>query len=194
MRMKLLEDPRTPVVIAALLGLVAGVTAKQAVTIATGRIPKRVELVADVLILGMILIIVMYVYSLDPKMPPEAVALLSSTLAMWGPKGIAALVARIRQGMLGSAEAIGRSFLEPAHRPTIIEEGVVMNNDPNHGGRRQGELTQRPELMQKAHEEGVPIAKLRDVIPLEETPPDMLGVIQAAMGAEMKSDAEPPQG
>lgn len=165
-KLRLLEDPRLPTLIAAVLGLVAGLAAKQAISLQAGIVPKPLEVLADIMVLGVILIIVMTAHHLRPGMSVEAVALVSAVLAMWGPKGVGVLAARIRKGMMGSFEAMGKAIIEPiepVHRPTMVDTGgVVLNpHDPNFG--KPTAYPQGEELAASI----VPIAKLRDVLPLE---------------------------
>src|SRR5690349_3097542 len=117
-------DPRLPFLISAILGLIAGVAAKQAVSITAGHYPKPISILADVLILGIILIIVMYIHQVRPTIPLEGIALLSASLAMWGPRGIAALLSRFKVGALTAAEQAAKTLLnpvEPVRRPTVAE-------------------------------------------------------------------------
>jgi hypothetical protein len=159
---RLIEDPRLPALIAAVLGLIAGLAAKQAIALQAGVIPKPLEILADILILGMILIIVMTAHYYKPNMPVESVALMAAVLAMWGPRGVGALVAKIRKGMDSQLQSLAKTIIEPvepAHRATMVDtHGVVLNPDsPN-----QGEQSIHP-LPPAAS----PVAKLRDVLPLE---------------------------
>lgn len=110
--MRFQDNPKLGVLLVAIMGMVAGIAAKQSDVIYGGRWPKGRELFADILVLGMVLIIVMYVYTIRP-MPYEGVALLAGSLAMWGPKGIAALVSRFRKGALVAAQQAAKTILDP---------------------------------------------------------------------------------
>lgn len=158
------DDPRLPFVFTALLGMVAGVAAKQAVSISSGVYPKPVSIFADFLVLGMVFLIVMYIHSIDPKMPPEGIALLSAALAMWGPRGIAALLERFKSGALGAAQTMAKQMLvpvDPVNPPTVsaarIEEHEMAKDS----------TIESENLFAKT----APTRRLRDVIPLQETLP-----------------------
>jgi hypothetical protein len=114
-------DPRIPHLVAAVLGMFIGVAAKQAVHISSGKWPTWKSLLADVLILGIILLIVMYVNYMKP-MSLEGIALLSAALAMWGPKGIATLLERFKRVVLTTADqslrqSVGQSLREAESAP-----------------------------------------------------------------------------
>jgi hypothetical protein len=172
------EDPRLPYAIAAVLGMIAGVAAKQAVALQTGQFPKPILIIADFMVLGMVWLMAMYTHSKFPGVSIEGIALLSAALAMWGPKGIAALLGRFKVGALRAAEQAAHSILQPVDpisRPTVIEavdrekEEAVRHED--HFGRT------------------APIRKLRDTIPVDRdgTPADQ----QALIGRIDQVDTNP---
>jgi hypothetical protein len=156
------EDPRLPFLLSAVLGLIAGVAAKQAVSIQAGQYPRPVSILADFLVLGMVLLIVMYVHAIRPQVPLEGIALLSAALAMWGPRGIAALLNRFKKGALSAAESAARTFLdpvEPVRRPTVaeaVEEEKVEAMDP---------------ARENTSAKKAPVRRLRDVLPVEDKLP-----------------------
>jgi hypothetical protein len=153
------EDPRLPYAIAALLGMIAGVAAKQAVAIQSGNFPKPYAMLADILVLGMVWLIVMYVHGIRPGIPLEGIALLAAALAMWGPRGIAALLNRFKHGALNAADSFTRSVLdpvEPVHRPTVVDAVDRERQELD------GTIESENKFAQKA-----PIRKLRDKMPIE---------------------------
>jgi hypothetical protein len=153
------DDPRLPFAIAAVLGMIAGVAAKQAVAIQTGHYPRPIYIFADFLVLGIVWLIAMYTHKLWPDVALEGIALLSAALAMWGPKGIAILLKRFTTTAASAAEAVARSYIpvEPVHRPT--DEGGIERE-------RVEAMDSEDTSAKKA-----PIRKLRDVIPLEKELP-----------------------
>jgi hypothetical protein len=162
-------DPRLPYVVAIILGMIAGVAAKQAVSITAGKYPKPIGILADCLVLGIVFLIVMYVHAERPSIPVEGIALISSALAMWGPRGISALLQKFQVGALSAAEAAAKQFInpvEPVRRPTVPE--AVEH--------------EREEAMDPAretkHAQKAPVRRLRDIIPPEEQlPADELGLL-----------------
>jgi hypothetical protein len=154
------DDPRLPYAVAALLGMIAGVAAKQAVALQSGEIVRPIGILADILVLGMVWLLVMYVHSVRPGIPLEGIALISAALAMWGPKGIAALLTRFKKGALGAADQFTRSVLDPidpVHRPTVVE-ALDREKEEAMDGQTERENT---------YANKAPIRKLRDVIPPE---------------------------
>ena len=153
------SDPRLPFLIAALLGMIAGVAAKQAVSLSTGDVPRPISLLADFLVLGIIMLIVMYAHSKWPTISLEGIALLSAALAMWGPRGIAALLSKFKIVTLTAAEQYARSLspVEPTHRPTVSE---AVDREKEEAVRYEDDFGKK-----------APIRKLRDVIPVEEEIP-----------------------
>jgi hypothetical protein len=188
------EDPRLPYAIATVLGMIAGVAAKQAVALQSGQFPKPISIIADILVLGMIWLMAMYMHSKFPGITIEGIALLSAALAMWGPRGIAALLGKFKVGALAAAEQAARQMLpsvEPTHRPTVTEaidrereEAVEYDNRPRTEG-----------VYEQTHEDKVgrtaPIRKMRDVLGIEpNTPADemtLLGKID-----QVAPDYKPP--
>lgn len=152
------QDPRVPYIIAAILGMIAGVAAKQAVSITSGHYPKPISVLADFLVLGIIFLIVMYVHVEYPKITVEGISLLSAALAMWGPRGINALLHKFQKGALSAAEAAARQFIdpvEPVGPPTVSE----------------AKEQERKEAMDPERENRIaktaPVRRIRDIIPLE---------------------------
>ena len=176
------EDPRLPYVLAAILGMIAGVAAKQAVMIQTGVYPKPVSILADFLILGVVFLLSMYAHSVRPSIPVEGIALLSAALAMWGPRGIALLLSRFKKSALAAAEEAANSFIdpvEPIHRP-VVPEAVE----------REKEAAMNP-MTENLSAKTSPIRKLRDKIPVE----DQLPVSEAQLIADadrVAPDYKPP--
>jgi hypothetical protein len=154
------DDPRLPFAIAAILGMIAGVAAKQAVALSSGNIPRPIAIVADFLVLGIVWVIAMTTHSWKPNIPLEGIALLSACLAMWGPKGIAALLNRFKYFASTAADSILRSYLspvDPVHRPTVMEAVEREKEEAVYDEDRYAKVA--------------PIRKLRDIIPLEDTTP-----------------------
>ena len=154
------DDPRIPFAIAALLGMIAGVAAKQAVAIQSGLYPRPIGIFADLLVLGVVFLMAMYLHHWKPQLSVEAIALFSAAMAMWGPKGIAALASRWQRGALSAAETLARQMLkpvEPTHRATD-ETAPVRERSEEH--------TDENTFAKKS-----PIRKLRDVVPLKKDIP-----------------------
>jgi hypothetical protein len=175
------EDSRLQYAIAAILGMIAGVAAKQAVMMTSGQVPRPISLFADVLILGMIWIIAMYAHQRVPSLSLEAIALFSAALAMWGPKGINKLLVKFQQGALRAADTLVDTYLpqvDPVHRPTNI-------------GALDEEAKMR-DLDSEGYGAQAPIRKLRDVVPLlPDIPADMardLGEMDKAENAANAAD------
>jgi hypothetical protein len=154
-----LAHERIPWAVAALLGMLAGLAAKQAVTISEGNVPRPMQIVADVLILGVVFLIVMYVHAAMPSVPLEGIALLSASLAMWGPRGISRLVAAIRR-KVGKATGLDLSDKEYAtvdviSRPTVsdLPASYYVPQDEDQAAKLSA------------------IAKIRDISPVSKTLP-----------------------
>jgi hypothetical protein len=167
--------------------MIAGVAAKQAVAIQAGTYPKPISIIADVLILGMVLLITMYLHQVRPSIPIEGIALISASLAMWGPRGIAALLARFQKGALAAASEASRQWLvppvEPVSTPTVAD----------------ADQREREEAMNPAYEtkfgKTAPIRRLRDEIPLEgQLHVDELKLIAEADKAAPDYEAPPSSG
>jgi hypothetical protein len=175
---RLSEDPRLPYAVAALLGMIAGVAAKQAVAISTGNYPKPISILADILVLGMVFVITMYILSWKPDMPVEGLALISAALAMWGPRGIAALLNIFKAKAIGVASGIANTQpLDPVdtvRRPTVVDKKETPEEDGS----------------ETIYAKKSPIRKLRDKIPLEEQIPadqaELLGKVDRAMNRSRK--------
>jgi len=161
-------DPRIPFVIAAILGMIAGVAAKQSVSITSGVYPRPISVLADFLVLGMIFLIVMYVHSIYPRIPVEGISLLSAALAMWGPRGIAVLLQRFKQGASAAALQAAKQLIisvEPVQPPTVASEEAKMEASDD----------------ENTYAKKAPARRLRDVIPLQDkTPADMVGKLAEA--------------
>ena len=153
------EDPRLPYLVSAILGMIAGVAAKQAVTLQSGRYPKPLVILADFLVLGMVLVIVMYLHAIRPKIPLEGIALISGALAMWGPRGIAALLTKFKAGALDAAQSAAKTLLEPVEpvqRPTVAETAEKEREEAMFS-ERENEFARR-----------APMRRMRQVVPLED--------------------------
>lgn len=165
--------------------MIAGVAAKQAVAMQAGDYPKPISLLADVLVLGMVWLLVMYIHSARPGIPLEGIALISAALAMWGPKGIAALLTRFKKGALAATDTFTRSVLdpiEPVHRPTVVEA-----LDREREEAMDGQVERENLYANKA-----PIRKLRDVYGLELRAPadevELLGQIDQVFDEKDKKE------
>lgn len=169
---------------AAFLGMIAGVAAKQAVAIQSGVFPKPISVLADFLVLGMVFLMSMYLHQWKPQIPMEGIAFFAAAMAMWGPKGIAALISRLHKGALSAAESLAQQVLrpvEPVHRPTVME-----------GVDREREMAFKDE---NKFGQTAPVRRMRDVIPLEKViPADMTGLLEGVDKADLGEDAEDNKG
>lgn len=176
------EDPRIPFAFAVLLGMIAGVAAKQAVALSVGNYPRPLSIVADFLVLGMVFLIVMYVHSARPSIPVEGIALISAALAMWGPRGIAALLNRFKRGALFAADTATQAMLEPI-------EAISKPIASGAGAREREEAVTREDFSGRT----APIRKLRDVEPVQpELPSDQVALLGKLDQAA--PDYKPPRG
>lgn len=166
------DDPRLPFVIAVILGMIAGVAAKQAVSITSGVYPKPVAILADFLVLGMVFFIVMYIHSVAPKIPLEGIALISAALAMWGPRGIALLLDRFKKSAVSAAQSLANQLLDPVEPVT----------PPTVSGARQREheVATNPPSVERENIYGktAPVRRLRDIVPLaDQMPADIVSKV-----------------